>query len=249
MISDHLPQFAIFHSPETRDTGKTDVFKKDWSKFDQENFILDFLDINWDDDFARYDLNPDQCFESFDTKMQKLLEQHLPTIKLTKKQIKTRQKPWITPGIVRSMSKRDHYFRKFTKSKNVDNKTYFHNLFKTYRNMIVTLCRQSISILNFYSQYFRQYFSNMHKMWAGVRELISLKSRSPSPISLSVGNSTISEPETVANYFNDFFSTIAENIQSSIPPTRDNFSTFLRNRNQNSYVSNSNYPPGSLQDN
>ena len=232
IISDHLPQFAVFHSPNNKESDKCDVYKKDWSNFDQENFVLDFLDIDWDNHFTGCDLNPDLCFDYFNDKMNDLLERHLPTVRLTKKQAKTRLKPWITPGITRAMSKRDHYFRKFNKSKNEDSKTHFHNLFKTYRNMIVTLCRQSKS--KFYTQYFQQYSSNMHKMWTGVRDLISLKSKTISPISLKIGNSITSDPETVANHFNEFFSTIADNIQTTIPPTKYHYSTFLKNKNRNS---------------
>ena len=163
LISDHLPQFCVFHSPDFGVKRKDEVFRHDWSKFDHENFILDFLDIDWEQIFSDQEMNPDTCFDVFDSKMKGLLEVHLPQKKLTKRQLKTRLKPWITPGILKSIAKRDHFFRKFTKSKNVELKSQFHNLFKSYRNMIVTLCRRSKS--NFYTQYFNQYSSNMHKMW------------------------------------------------------------------------------------
>ena len=47
-ISDHLPQFLV--SPNTfanPPSNKSNVFERDWSKFDQENFILDYFDIDW----------------------------------------------------------------------------------------------------------------------------------------------------------------------------------------------------------
>ena len=47
-ISDHLPQFLIasdiFCNPPTN---KTNIFEKNWSKFNHENFILDYFDIYW----------------------------------------------------------------------------------------------------------------------------------------------------------------------------------------------------------
>ena len=43
--SDHLPQFLIvpdiFSNPPP--STKLNIFERDWSKFDQENFILDYL--------------------------------------------------------------------------------------------------------------------------------------------------------------------------------------------------------------
>ena len=48
-ISDHLPQFLIapdiFSSPLST---KMNIFERDWSKFDQENFILDYLSVDWE---------------------------------------------------------------------------------------------------------------------------------------------------------------------------------------------------------
>ena len=142
-------------------------------------------------------------------------------------------KPWITPGIIKSISKRDFYFRKFIKSKHPDMKSGFHENFKLYRNLIVTLCRRSKS--NYFTNYFDQYSSNMKKIWSGVRNIISLKSsKSTNPITLNIGNSTSSDPEIVANCFNDFFTSVADNVRSTIPATRQHFDKYLRNQNPNS---------------
>ena len=47
IISDHLPQFLraydIFCNPPAN---KTNFFERNWSKFNHENFILDYFDIN-----------------------------------------------------------------------------------------------------------------------------------------------------------------------------------------------------------
>ena len=41
-ISDHLPQFAIIPNMFGNISGnKSNIYERDWSKFDQENFILD----------------------------------------------------------------------------------------------------------------------------------------------------------------------------------------------------------------
>ena len=47
-ISDHLPQFLV--SPNTfvnPPSNKSNVFERDWSKFDLENFLLDYFDMDW----------------------------------------------------------------------------------------------------------------------------------------------------------------------------------------------------------
>ena len=134
------------------------------------------------------------------------MDQHLPTVRLTKRQRKTQLKPWITTGIVKAISKRDFFFSKFVQEKNPEIKAQFHTLFKTYQNSIVTLCRKSKS--NYFTNYFNQNSTNMHKIWAEVRNIISLKSKkSRNPISISVDTGVTSDPEEVLRVVDSFSET------------------------------------------
>ena len=49
-ISEHLPQFLIvpniFSNPLSN---KSNIYERDWSNFDQENFILDYFSIDWNE--------------------------------------------------------------------------------------------------------------------------------------------------------------------------------------------------------
>ena len=45
-ISDHLPQFAIIPNMFGNISGnKCNISERDWSKFDHENFILDYFSV------------------------------------------------------------------------------------------------------------------------------------------------------------------------------------------------------------
>ena len=47
-ISDHLPQFAIIPNVFRNISGnKSNIYERNWSKFDRENFILDYCSIDW----------------------------------------------------------------------------------------------------------------------------------------------------------------------------------------------------------
>ena len=49
-ISDHLPQFSIIPNMFGNIPGnKSYIYESDWSKFDRENFILDYFSIDWED--------------------------------------------------------------------------------------------------------------------------------------------------------------------------------------------------------
>ena len=46
-ISDHLPQFSIIPNMFGNIPGnKSNIYERDWSKFDRENFILNFVSVD-----------------------------------------------------------------------------------------------------------------------------------------------------------------------------------------------------------
>ena len=59
-ISDHLPQFAIIPNMFGNISGnKSNIYERDWSKFDRENFILDYFSVDWEDLLKIDELNAD----------------------------------------------------------------------------------------------------------------------------------------------------------------------------------------------
>ena len=45
-----MPQFAIIPNIFSNILGnKSNIYERDWSIFDQENFILDYFLVDWDD--------------------------------------------------------------------------------------------------------------------------------------------------------------------------------------------------------
>ena len=106
-------------------------------------------------------------------------------------------------------------------------------MYKRYRNSIVSLCRRSKT--NHFSRYFDLHSKNMHKIWQGVRDIISLKSSGQSrPISLRINGVLSSNPLEVASEFNSYFTSILNTIRIRIPPSSKHFSSFLNQPNPNS---------------
>ena len=56
--SEHLPQFAIISNMFGNILGnKSYIYEKEWSKFDQENFILGYFPADWEDLLKNQNLN------------------------------------------------------------------------------------------------------------------------------------------------------------------------------------------------
>ena len=73
-ISDHLPQFAIIPNMFGNIPGnKSNIYERDWSKFDQENFILDYS-VDWEDLLKIDELKADNSTKIYVDKINMLLD-------------------------------------------------------------------------------------------------------------------------------------------------------------------------------
>lgn len=230
-ISDHLPQFILINSTKSPSC-QTPVFKRKWSSFKKEDFVLDYLNIDWNKILKPLE-EVDLSFSTFFNKMNNLVDQHVPIVKLSKKQIKTLYKPWITPGIITSIHKRNHLFKLYIKCKVASEKSILHIQYKKYRNSIVSLCK--ISKSNYFKTYFQNNLGNIKKIWQGVNNIINFRSLHNPPISLSINGLITSNSDTISNTFNKYFCSIADSIRLTIPPCNAHFTNYLKNSLSNSF--------------
>ena len=77
------------------------------------------------------------------SKIDRLLETHLPLKKLNKREWKFLTKPWITQGLQNSIKKKNNRYSQFVKWKNQKLKEFCHSNYKTYRNLLSTLLKRA----------------------------------------------------------------------------------------------------------
>ena len=90
-----------------------------WKNFNKDNFAADFQQVDWDRLLALELDDPDISFENFFNKMNTLIDLHAPLKKLSRKQIKKGNKPWITKGIKISIRKREDLKKSMLKEKKI----------------------------------------------------------------------------------------------------------------------------------
>ena len=83
---------------------KSNIYERDWSKFNQENFILDYFSIDWEDLFKTDELNADNSTRMYLDKINMLLDTYAPLKRVNKYKMKFKSKPWITLGLQKSIS-------------------------------------------------------------------------------------------------------------------------------------------------
>ena len=57
---------------------KFNIYERDWSKYDRENFILDHFSVEWEDLLKIDELNVEKSTKKFLDKMNMLLDTHAP---------------------------------------------------------------------------------------------------------------------------------------------------------------------------
>ena len=93
-ISDILPQFAINPNMFGNILGnKSNIYERNWSKFDQENSILDYFSVDLEDLLKIDYLNADNSTKIYLDKINMLLDTYAPLKRINKYKLKFKSKP------------------------------------------------------------------------------------------------------------------------------------------------------------
>ena len=122
---------------------------------------------------------------------------------LSNKEKKLLQKPWLTSGLLKSISKKRALFKQFKteKLKNKDSSATYQQ-YKIYNDNINKLKR--ICMKDHYQKFFTENFHNSKKIWSGINTLLNRHKKKQNTIYLE-DNGFISDPGKVANKFFFFF--------------------------------------------
>ena len=63
---------------------KSNIYERDWSKFDQENFILDYFSVDWEDLLKINEFNTDNSTKIYLGQIKMLLDTYVPLKKINK---------------------------------------------------------------------------------------------------------------------------------------------------------------------
>ena len=83
---------------------KSNIYGRGWFKFDQENLILDYFSVDWEDLLKIDELNVDNSTKIYLDKINMLLDTYAPLKRINKYKLKFKSKPWITLDLQKSVS-------------------------------------------------------------------------------------------------------------------------------------------------
>ena len=115
------------------------MFKRDYPKFSEDSF-RDDVSIQY---FNNYYNDVNEKFNDFYIKLEACVESHAPLKKLTPKEIKLENKPWITSELNKMIKIRNKLFQRKKREPNNENNKRLYNLF---RNRVIRELKKSKNI-------------------------------------------------------------------------------------------------------
>ena len=222
-LSKHFSQFVSIKR-EKIDYKNLNIFHRDNSKFQSQQF-RDVSIQNWNSNRSKVN----ELFIDFHSKLEGCVDRHAPIKKLSPKEIKLKNKPWISTEISKLIKVRNKIFARKKRQPNNTNNKRLHNRFMNRVNREIKKSKKKC-----YSEFFEINKMNIKKIWSGIREIINIWNNiSPKITQLNINGKIINNPNDVANQLNNFFVKLGPLTESSIPRS-ENISPlkFLKQRNQ-----------------
>ena len=151
-----------------------------------------------------------ELFIDFHSKLEGCVDRHAPIKKLSPKEIKLKNKPWISTEITKLIKVRNTNFARKKRQPNNTNNKRLYNLFRNINHDIKK------SKKKYYSEFFKINKMNIKKIWSGIREIVNIRNNI-SPKITQLNDKIIDNPNDVANQLNNFFANVGHLPESSIP--------------------------------
>ena len=90
-------------------TKKHNIYTRDTKNFDREHFLLDILSIDWEFILDNNDVN--KPLNNFLHLVNSIIDRYMPFKKITNKEYKRKYKPWVTTGILKSITRKTNYLK------------------------------------------------------------------------------------------------------------------------------------------
>lgn len=219
-ISDHFPVVcsSTCDSPETY-KDKSYVLKRHTSGGNYNRFIAELNNFNWQHLYSKNDVN-EACNFLTDV-INDIYEKNCPIIRSIIMKSRKR-KPWITPGIFKSITTKKRLYKLYVQNRTPRNKLKYLN----YKNVLISTI--GLSKKSYYSNLLNENRNNQRETWKTINEIIGRGNlQGNSQFRIDHDGELIDTDLKVAECFNDYFSSIGQSLANDIQKSHVKFTSFL----------------------
>ena len=233
-ISDHFSNFILFKWTPTKARPKFITYRN-CSEIAIQKLNNALQITNWTS--ILNDTSVDAAYDKFLDIYTSLQNEHLPLLTTKFNKYKHKLKSWITKGILKSLKTKDKLFKKMCRLKHINNTTYEFNKIKydKYKQMLHKVLRAAKQ--NYWTEQFELNKNNMKTTWKNINYLLNRqndKSNFPD-FFLDSNNSHITNHESIANGFNNFYVNLGPQLAQNIPAHQLPIDSTTNNNNPHSF--------------
>ena len=212
-LADHLPTFIFFHHRIKQQKNDRILIKsRPFSDNNMGSFINDVNNVNWDEVLLGNDdyLNIHNSCLNFCTHLDEIYCKNFPlkTKYVSEKRI---SKPWLNGNLKKLINKKSEYLKKFRLGL-ISKET--NNLVRNEVN-----CATRAAKNNFYRDAYNTANNDMKKSWAITRKLLGVDNKKQNVAKLIIDDVEYTDPSNIADHFNNYFSSVADQLDALLPPT------------------------------
>ena len=208
-ISDHYLVYGVRRFPSFKSNPKY-IETRDMKNYDPNLFRHDLKNAHWD--LLNISDDPNDMLYSWEKLYLEVLDKHAP---LRKRRVRNRPSPWLTPQVKNLMYRRDYLKRKYVKN----GSTSLYNSYKLVRNEV------NIAIRKAKQEYVAAEANksiaehNTHHSWRAINMLLGRKSKITGVNELKIDNTVFSDPDSISDAFNEYFTKVGPRTAGCIPET------------------------------
>ena len=204
-LSDHLPNFTFLdlQIPTVKQRPFIRLFTEKNKKLFADN-LLEEEPLIMDSELT--ELN--RAYDIFSNNYYNLFNKYFPFVRMSKKAMN--DKPHITSGIKASIRHKDRLYKNFLDNNNDVNR----NLWKRYKNKVTETIRNAEKL--HYKKIIGSHKNSTTQLWKTFGKILNKNKVKHNNISsLLINDNKVTEPQAIADSFNNFFCNIGERLANN----------------------------------
>lgn len=231
-ISDHLPVFYISASDLKLNKSSKPTHYMHSSRIINESNINKFKQMVVDANLDCIDPSSGDIEKNYNNFLEKFTKLYNECFPVTSCKIKNRSnthKPWITPGILKSVTRKEKLYKTWLKTKTEK----ALDKYKCYKNKLTTIIRYSEK--QYYSTKFTEMKDNLRGTWRLIKRVINGPKMSDDIQEIKINGKITNDKFIIADKFNEYFTNVGSNLAKQIPPVDGDYKTFISQKSTHTF--------------
>ncbi len=235
-ISDHLPIVHVRNSKNYhKKPSKTEfTCKRIINDTKVQSFTNTIKNISWENVLSEN--NTTESYNKFFNLFSIAYEKNFPlTKKVAKRKIDKIRSPWMTRCIAKSVKQKNKLYKKYLQYPTEKNE----KIYKKYKNKLNHVIK--VAKKKYYEEQLINYKHDTKVLWKTLNEIMNRNKTSrmlPKEFNGNSPGEQITDPNTTANRFNDYFVNIDPGLAKKLPNSKTTFDKYFTNSCKNSFFIN-----------